>query len=183
MELRDAIYGRHSTRSFAEGVTPTQDEITAMLDAATHAPNACNFQSWRIFVITDPDVRARFAECGACAPWVASAPVIFVMAADPTQLAERFGQNKAEMFVIQDTALAAQNLLLCAHDMGYGGCVIGAFRDALVRQILPLPEHYLLTMLLPIGKASEPTAARPRKPLDVVITFIGAKESSKQIGI
>ena len=173
MEFREVLYGRCSTRAFCEDCAPTEQELFEMLDAAVHAPNACNFQSWRIFVVTDPAVRAQFVEGEACAPWVASAPVIFVMCTDSARLTERFGHEKAEMFVIQDTALAAQNLLLSAHDMGYGGCIIGAFREARVREILSLPEHLGVTMLIPVGKASDPIPQRPRTPLSEVVTFVG----------
>ena len=116
MEFRDVLYSRHSTRSFTDRIV-TKSEIHTMLDAAIHAPNACNMQSWHYYIITDPAVKEKMAENGVCAPWVTEAPVIFVICTDAEALTSRFGE-KGEVFALQDTAAAAENLLLCATDMG-----------------------------------------------------------------
>ena len=81
MEFRDVLYSRHSTRSFTDRVV-TKSEIHLMVDAAIHAPNACNMQSWHYYIITDPAIKKKLADEGICAKWVSEAPVIFVICTD-----------------------------------------------------------------------------------------------------
>ena len=172
MTFRELYYSRRSTRSFtARGLNST--EIRSLLEAGMRAPNACNAQSWRFWVVTDSDIKARFAAEQICAPWVSSAPVVFVLGADSTALRERFGE-RAEQFVLQDTALAAENMLLAAAEMGLGGCIIGAFNDEKCRALLGIPENIHVHMLLPIGEASSEVPDRTRKPMDEVVTYVGA---------
>lgn len=170
MEFRDVLYSRHSTRSFTDRIV-TKSEINSMLDAAIHAPNACNMQSWHYYIITDPRVKQKLAEDGICASWVAKAPVIFVICTDAEELIHRFGE-KGEVFALQDTAAAAENLLLCATDMGLGGCIIGAFDSEKCRALLSVPKKQDIAMLVPVGESDEPAKPKNRKPIEVVVTYI-----------
>lgn len=171
MTFRELYYARRSTRSYT-GRGLSAVEIHSLLEAAVHAPNACNAQSWRFYVVTDPETKAKFASEQICSPWVAEAPVVFVLCADSSWLRGRFGE-RAEMFVLQDTALAAQNMLLAAAEMGLGGCIIGAFDPDKCRALLQIPENLGIHMLLPIGEASAEVPLRARKPIDSVTTYVG----------
>lgn len=174
MELCDALRARRSTRAFTDRPV-SRAEAEALLNAAILAPSACNMQSWHFYAVMDPDVRARFSE--VCAPWACAAPVIFVVCADQTALRERFGSRwddgRIRTFVIQDTALAAENLLLTAADMGLGGCFMGAFDAAKCRELLSIPERYEIVALIPVGEPAEQTPPKERKPLSEVADIIG----------
>ncbi len=168
MEFSELLYKRRSVRSFTEK-TLGQDEIDKLLTAATRAPSACNMQSWHFYVVTDKTVKAKFAEF--CAPWATTAPVIFVICTDGEAITARFGQ-RAKLFTYQDTALAAENLLLAAADMGYNGCFMGAFDAEKCRQLLGVPENREIVALIPVGEAASEAPLRERKPMDDVVTYI-----------
>ena len=170
MEFRDVLYSRQSTRSFTDRVV-TKSEIHSMIDAAIHAPNACNMQSWHYYIITDPAVKQRFSDESVCAKWVSEAPVIFVICTDAEELKQRFGE-KGEVFALQDTAAATGNLLLCATDMGLRGCIIGAFDTDKCRTLLSVPPKMDIAMIVPVGEPDEPTVPKKRKPIEVVVTYI-----------
>ena len=170
MEFSELLTTRRSTRAFTDHKL-TRDEIDRLLNAATRAPSACNMQSWHFYAVTDPNVRAKFSENGICAPWAATAPVMFVVCTDGDAIISRFGE-RAKTFIIQDTALAAENLLLEAADMGYNGCFMGAFDADNCRALLDIPEKYQIVALIPVGKASGEVPLRERKPLSEVVTYI-----------
>ncbi len=176
MTFRELYYARRSTRSFS-GRGLSSAEIRSLLEAGMRAPNACNAQSWRFWVVTDPAVKARFALEQVCAPWISDAPVLFVLGADNAWLRDRFGE-RAEQFTVQDTALAAENMLLAAAEMGLGGCIIGAFDEAKCRSVLEIPENIRIHMLLPVGEAACEVPDRGRKPMDTFITWVGEDHSA-----
>ena len=171
MEFSELLYKRRSTRAFTEKKV-TKDEIERMLIAATRAPNACNAQSWHFYAVTDDAIRAKFAEESVIAPWAAAAPVIFVVCTDGGALLARFGE-RARKFIIQDTALAMENLVLAAADMGLGGCIMGMYDDAKLRAILKLPEAHEIVAVLPVGEAVGEPPLRERRPLSETATLIG----------
>lgn len=169
MEFSELLYKRRSVRAFTDKKV-SREEVDRLLTAATRAPSACNMQSWHFYAVTDPAVRARFTEFSA--PWVATAPVIFVVCTNEEQIVGKFG-DRAKIFPIQDTALAIENLLLAAADMGLGGCFIGAFDAKKCRLALEIPEKYGIVALVPIGEAQTEPQPRERKPLCEVVTYVG----------
>lgn len=169
MEFKQLYMERRSTRSFT-GRRLTSEEITYILSAAINAPSACNMQSWHFYCVTDPAVKADFKDF--CADWVSTAPVIFVICTDDEGIVSRFGE-KGRKFPMQDTALAMENMLLAAADLGLGGCIIGAYDDDKCRKALNIPEKYKPVALMPIGEPTGKIPPRQRKPIEEVVTFIG----------
>ena len=51
--------------------------------------------------------------------------------------------------------VAAQSILLTATEMGYGGCIIGAFDKANVHDILNIPQNYDCEILIALGEPDE----------------------------
>ena len=58
--LAKIIQERRSIRSFRPEV-PAKELILKLIDAARFAPSATNFQPWKFFVITNPDVKDKMA--------------------------------------------------------------------------------------------------------------------------
>lgn len=170
MELQKALESRRSTRAFTERKL-TRAETEELLRAATLAPSACNMQSWYFYVIADEAERAKLK--GICADWIASAPVVFIVCTDGDGIVSRFGRH-AEKFPVQDTALAMENLLLKAADMGLGGCIIGAYKQEACAKAFNIPEKHKIVALLPVGEPAKDIPATSRKPVSEVSSYIGA---------
>ena len=172
MEFSEVIKKRRSIRKFTdEGVS--REQIIKMLEAATIAPNACNMQSWHFYVVTDQKVKSKLAEASAIAAWATTAPVMFVVCTDPAEIVARFGDRAENLFTVQDTAAAIENLLLCATDMGLGGCFMGAFNEDKFREIVGIKEGHRPVAVVPVGVPAVDLPARPRDPLGAVVTFVG----------
>jgi nitroreductase len=171
MEFNEVLLKRRSTRAFTDKPI-TSEQVEKLLTAAINAPSACNMQSWHFFAVMDSGIRKKFSEF--CAPWAATAPVIFIVCTDGEAIIKRFGE-RANTFIIQDTALAAENLLLCAADMGFNGCFMGSFDSAKCRQLLNIPEKYNIVALIPVGEAQTVIPNRERKPLSEVADIIGSE--------
>jgi nitroreductase len=74
----------------------------------------------------------------------------------------------------QSMGAAVQNMSLVAHAKGYGTtCMYGpvlAYRE--IAELLNVPEPWVLSALLPIGRPGQQPKARPRKPMDEVFSLI-----------
>ncbi len=61
--------------------------------------------------------------------------------------------------------MAAQNIMLRAHDLGLATSVIRSFNQAAVRELVEAPEHVLPELLINIGYPVK----QPSKLLDEVV--------------
>lgn len=176
MDFNKLLFERRSIRAFTDRKL-TSNEIEYILTAAVNAPSACNMQSWHFYCVTDSAAKEKLK--GVCADWVGTAPVVFVICTDEEKIVSKFGE-KAKKFPLQDTALAMENMLLAAADIGLGGCIIGAYDDEGCRAALNIPEKYKPVALLPIGEPAAQVPPKPRKPLSEVVTYIGEAPNARQ---
>ena len=175
MEFYDALKARRSIRQFTDRPV-SADEIMKLVDAAISAPNACNMQSWHFYAVTDAAVKAKLAEEKAVAEWATTAPVIFVVCTAAKKICERFGPIGEELFAIQDTAAAIENILLTAADMGLGGCFMGAFDREKCRRIVGINDDHKPIAMVPVGEPANILPPRARNPIEYAVTFVGEPE-------
>lgn len=172
MNFYELMNKRHSVRTFDE--TPlTDDEISRLLEAATAAPNACNYQSWHFYIVRGREMINGFVPTVYRGEWFRSAATVFVVCTDADKLMERFGERGGELFAIQDTACAVDHLMLMAAEIGLGSCFVGAFDEAECRKYLNIPKTRRPVALIPVGHAAAEIPKRARKPVSEVCTFIG----------
>lgn len=177
MELLHAINGRRSVREYSD--EPVDDALLrALIDAAIQAPSAINQQPWCFIVVKRRSLLAHISDKAKAHLLKASlaapahpfrdmlsdpkfhifyhAPVLIVIAAaEPTDWA------------VEDCALAAQNLMLAAHEAGLGTCWIGFAQHWLGtadgKAALGLPASYVPVAPIIIGHPLRKPAAVPRK--------------------
>ncbi|WP_287154565.1 nitroreductase family protein [Candidatus Solincola tengchongensis] len=172
MDVFEAMEKRHSVRSFdaARGVP---DELVArLLRCACLAPTAGNVQPWRFVVVRDGRIKEGLAAAALGQGFVARAPVVIVVCADLESHAASYGRRGVELYSIQDTAAAVENMLLAATALGLGACWVGAFREEEVASLLGLPERLRPLALIPVGYPARP-GSQPRKmPPERLTTYL-----------
>lgn len=74
----------------------------------------------------------------------------------------------------QSIAAAIENLLLAATALGYGGCWMTGPLIAVkeLEEILKVEAPWYLTAVVPVGRPAKIPRARPRKPLEEIVTFL-----------
>lgn len=107
-------------------------------------------QGHRLQGVAVGDVRAALAIAARGQRWIADAPALVVIAAQPARTAARYGA-RAEAYVAMEAGAAAQNLLLQAAALGLGGTLVGAFDEAAVRRSLALAEAEQPLAIVPVG--------------------------------
>ncbi len=156
---------------------PSAAEIRAMVDAALTAPDHGGLRCWRIIDVAE-DSREHLAEVFVAAKLARepdapaetlererdkarSAPVLLVVCARPQR--DRAGIPEYEQLIAVGAAI--QNLLLAAHNMGYGASLLSGekARDPLVRASLGLLADEILVGFLSIGSIAKSPPARPHR--------------------
>ncbi len=172
MELFEVIKKRRSVRRFEKGKKLKKELIEKLLEAAVEAPSAGNLQIWRFFVVLKPELKKALAQAAYYQEFVADAPAVIVVAADLAQASRGYGERGKNVYALQDTAAAVENILLAACDLGLGSCWVGAFDEAAVSEILELPSHLRPLAILPVGYPADEGRKPSRKPLSEVVNWV-----------
>jgi nitroreductase len=191
---------RRSVRKFS-GRAVEREQLLRVLEAARWAPSNHNRQPWKFIVWEDrnqisrlaealgsdlsaklktlPEVASGYtAEFARYATFFAGAPVLItVLHKRPISISAALLQGSSHPDLVSgeplSAAMAAQNLVLAAHAMGLGTCVMTApliAHDLLIRELRPPPGHEL-TCLIALGYPEEAPAPPRRKSIEQIAEF------------
>jgi len=167
-----AIEERTSIRKYKKDSVP-ETIITKILDAARKAPSAGNRQPWKFIVVYNEDVKSKLSDAALKQKFVSSAPVVIVVCAEPETSRKRFGERGENLYCIQDTAAATQNILLAATGYGLGTCWVGAFSESKVKECLELPVGLRPVAMVTVGyPESEEIKRSGRRSLADIVHII-----------
>ena len=165
MDVLGAIMARRSVRRFHETRIAPAD-IECLIEAAIWAPSGGNAQSWRFVVVQNEE---RIRRLRMVSPGMPGPPPCIIAVCQDVDLAERLGARLGcEKLTLFDSAMAAQNLLLAAHAVGLGTCVVASFHARGVKNVLRLPESIEPVLLVAVGRPRERPAPPSRRREGVV---------------
>lgn len=168
MHIPEAIRERKSVRAFtSRDVSDLEAEL--LVEAACLAPSAGNLQPWEFVVVRDRIMKGKLTDAAHGQSFIYQAPVVFVVCAVPRRSAVRYGSRGRELYCLQDTAAAIQNLLLTAKENGLGSCWVGAFDENRAAEALGLPDWVRPVAIVPVGYQAESPPRRRRRSLSDVI--------------
>jgi nitroreductase len=163
-DVMECIKQRRSIRSFQP--TPVARElIEKVIQAAIWAPSAGNWQPWRFVVVLREDLRGALVKLASDQEFIAEAPAVIVVCAEPGRAEHTYGARARELYCLQDTAAAIQNLMLAAHANGLGTCWVGDFDESALRRLLNIGENFRPIALVPMGYPNESPNPRWRRPV------------------
>jgi nitroreductase len=180
MELMDVLGNRRAVRDY-KGDRLSRLAIERLIGAAILAPSAINLQPWAFAALLDPDRIDSYAEraarwlienetdLGEAGREILERPGFSVFYHAPA-LVLVMAQSAATQ-AIEDSCLAAQNLLLAARDQGIGSCWIGFARPWLnlpsTKKELALPEGYTVVAPIVLGYPKAWPESHGRKPAEI----------------
>jgi nitroreductase len=181
MDVMDAIHRRRSVRDYtADRIEETV--LRRIIDAATWAPSAINQQPWFFTVVQEQATLDRVSN-------QAKAHLLSTPAGSlPTHLRDMLHNPDFQIFyhapalilisartdgpwMIEDCALAAENLMLAACAAGLGSCWIGFAQSWLQtlegKKALSLPPDCLPVAPIIVGRPGSAAPSVPRKEADI----------------
>jgi nitroreductase len=182
MDIGDAISSRRSVREYTTQAVDEQT-IHRLINAAILAPNAVNQQPWTFTVVRDQDRLDRISRG-------AKFHMLMTMPASPHSDHFRSLLNDPNFqifyhapvlmlisasaqgpWIIEDCALAAENLMLAACATGLGTCWIGFAQSFLNtpegKQLLDLPADCVPVAPIILGHPKDVPPPVPRKQPEV----------------
>ena len=171
MTTRTLFERRFSCRIFGPS-PPARETLKAVLEAARWAPNGGNLQPWRFVVALEDSHRRALAGAAYGQGFLSQAPAVITVCAVPDESGREYGRRGRELYCLQDTAAAAQNILLAATELGLGSCWVGAFDEAAVARVLALPRGWRPVALIALGHPAEAEPHRTRRPLSEVTRWL-----------
>jgi len=186
MDLKEAIYTRRAVREFT--ADPVDEKtLRDLIDAAVQAPSAVNEQPWLFCVVRDQALLNR----------ISNEAKAYMLRTSPAALSPHFHTRLTDShfhifyhapalilistvaegaWVVEDCALAAENLMLAAGAAGLGTCWIGFAQGWLGtpegKAALQLPAGCVPVAPIIVGHPKSAPPPVPRKKPN--IHWIGA---------
>ena len=170
-DLIGVILRRSSCRDFLPDALE-EGVIEKLLEVMQRAPSAGNLQPWHFYAVTNSKLKESLAEAAHGQRFIAKAPVAFVACAVPERSGPRYGNRGRNLYCIQDTAAAVENLLLAAEALELGACWVGAFSEEAASKALELPPEQRPVAIVPVGRPAGESWKTSRLPLSEVATFL-----------
>jgi nitroreductase len=163
-ELLSFMKDRRSRRIFEQEAL-TDLEKSMLVEAALYAPSSCNRQTLEFIFIDDLELKK---EISATIPggkqFFHEAPSILVILSFGFDF--RYPEDRYTPWI--ESAAGVQNLSLLAESMGIG-CVWGSYtsfgtvsNESYVRKKLQIPDEYVITASLALGKSKQKVCHIPR---------------------
>jgi len=199
MSLLALMRNRRSVRSFTDEPV-THERIEQIVEAARWAPSNHHRQAWKFLVFEDRAeirrladkvrgflldtlpgchslVRNRAGEITFFACAFQQAPVVILaMHKSAPRIGQGLLENACTPYAageVISTAMGCQNLLLAAHSLGLGACLMTAplLAGPVWKSLSGLPAGFEPTALIALGHAAESPETPPRKKLDTIIEY------------
>lgn len=153
------------------------EDLKELLRVTQLTPSSFNMQNYRILVVRDKELRAKLRAVAWDQAQVTDASVLLIFCGDKTAYAEDpgkfwghapqevqdilgpmikpFYEGKDELIrdeAIRSSAFAGMSMMLAARDLGYDSCPMIGFDAQEVAKLINLPDGFVLSYMLPVGK-------------------------------
>jgi len=167
-KLMEVIKGRRSIRRFTDK-TLERETLCQLVEAGCWAPSGGNAQAWVFIVYNDRQNMKKFLRFS---PGLFEVPggMIFVCS-DKERAYQKSGLLGRDVMAAMDASMAGQNIMLAAHAMGLGSCVLKGFDHDAAKILMNLPEHINPEMLIILGEPKSLPKAPARRPLSEIMHY------------
>ena len=166
----EIIKTRRAIRKYVDKKIP-DNALKRILEAAIWAPNGSNEQAWYFVVVRD---KKKIEKIKAITPGMMAdenPDVIIVACTDKKRAYEKAAELGRDIMSPLDVAMAVQNMLLTAWEMGIGSCPKRSIDKKALQILLKLPEHIEPEFVVTLGYPAKIPPPPPRRSLDEVIKY------------
>jgi len=177
MKTTEAIQKRRSIRHYDPAFKISDEELKELIELAILSPTSYNIQHWKFVVIDNPKLRNKIKEAAYGQEQVTNASALILVVTDtkawekdmfkkwknvPKEIGDFMATSEHEFYLnreqlqrdeaIRSASFATQTLVLAATAKGYESGVMIGFDFDKVAELINLPENYIISNFVVIGK-------------------------------
>lgn len=164
--LKELVLKNRSYRRFYQNELIDKNQLRHWIDLARLGASGRNSQSLRYLTVTTSElcknVFENLAWAGYLSDWAGpiegEQPAAYIIMLNDERLSKNY---------FCDDGIAVQNILLGAVEDGYGGCILRAFKEKNLRELLNISEDYSLIQVVALGKPKEEVVIEEMKDEDI----------------
>ena len=164
--LKELVLKNRSYRRFFQNELIEKVQLRRWLDLARLGASGRNAQSLRYVTVTNQSLCKQVFDnlswAGYLSNWdgpiEGEQPVAYVIMLNDESLSKNY---------FCDDGIAVQNLLLGAVEDGYGGCILRAFKEKNIRELLNVSVDYSIIQVVALGKPKEKIVIEEMKDEDI----------------
>lgn len=154
MTLHDLVFKSRSYRRFYEQVSVSRQQLVDLVELARLSPSGANLQPLKYMLSYERETNQKIFDCLKWAaylkdwegPQPGERPAAYIVMLADTQIRTESSH---------DQGIAAQSIMLGAAEMQLGGCMIANIHREQLRQVLNIPQHLHIALVLALGKPAE----------------------------
>lgn len=158
--LRDLVIKNRSYRRFNQSKSISKDDLFDFVDLARNSASGRNLQTLKYFISNDPALNSKIYPTLSWAgyykdwdgPQEGERPSAYIVMVEDSLI----GKN-----LVHDQGIAAQTIMLAAAEKGLGGCMIYSVKRGELAEILNLPSHLEVVLVLALGVPVEQVVIEP----------------------
>lgn len=151
MDTFETIRTVRSVREFDAARTVPDEVITRILNAGRLSGSSKNTQPWQFILIKDRNILVELSKCGDYAQHLQRANFGIAIVTEKTKRAE------------YDAGRCSQNMFLAAWNDGVGSCIATMHRQQEAKQVLGIPDEYVIQQVISFGYPTSEYLRPPRK--------------------
>ncbi len=155
------FFNRATVREYSDREI-SENTLTQMIDAASHAPTTGGMQLYSVVVTRDNVMKNKLAPCHFGQPMVTNAPIVLTFCADFNRFEAwckascaqaGFNNLQSLMSAILDVTIFAQQFNTIAETNGMGCCYLGTttYNAQEIAEALSLPKRVVPIVTLTVG--------------------------------
>jgi nitroreductase len=161
--IEDLIKSNRSCRRFFQKEQIPMDTLRWLVNLARLSASAANLQPLKYLLSNDPHQNEMIFSCLAWAGYLkewpgppeGERPSAYIIVLGDTGIAKTFAT---------DLGIAAQGILLGARERQLAGCMVGSIKTDLLRELLNIPPHLEIELVIALGKPKETVVLEEMKP-------------------
>lgn len=153
MDMKELVRKTRSYRRFKQDPI-SEKTLRELVDLARFTASQRNCQPLKYYLSCDAENNAKIFPATMWAaslkdwggPVEGEKPTAYIMVLGDKKIAEKFSP---------DEGIAAQTILLGARQKGIGGCMLGALNRKMLFEVLNIPRHYTILLVIALGVPGE----------------------------
>ena len=169
------VLDRQSCRDFNDKELD-KETLDKIVDLSLNTPSACNSQPWKLYVVTDENVKkeVRLSVQDTFMNKFANNAKAFIVVAETKAKLSPGASLKfsSDHFVKYDVGEMVAYLTLTAESLGVSSCILGWVNQKKLKSAINLPDEEIANIVIALGYSDIPKRPKVRKDKSQTVKYI-----------